>query len=648
MAPVVLRRAQARDDFRRAIKILQAHGLKQSARYCAEVLVGLATSDVSAPNGEVLVAMQAMEDGARMETEESETATSACDATLAELEAEPVSDAFLLASTLFNLGEYARCAAALTGVERAGGPLPASSPPDDLPSREVFLWAYALYLAGEKRKEEKIIEAKRDPLARARATNSHVEPLREVLQARRARGCLKGLGMYALGIVLKELALSRSASGYEEIASFLEAQQQQQQLGEEDRGLPDGLGTAGTFENEVNDARDVLAESARLFPWNWSAWLDMSELTSPSFDHRPGAAAMTAAMTRRPPDLRGTVGSAELVQACHVARVAIEQQRCDDALKLLGELKVLLETSTFVVAHEALAHYARRDFEAAQERFETLRAADPFRLEQLDIYSNVLYVKEARAELSRLAHAAIRTEKYRPETCCVIGNFYSLKRQHERAVIYFQRALRLDRQCLSAWTLMGHEYIEMKNTAAAIEAYRRAVDVNSRDYRAWYGLGQTYEILNMFFYALYYYRKAARLRPYDARMWIAIAQCHEKLHRIDDAVRHYERAANNDDAEGHATLCLARLHRQRNDHERATECYQRYLDALPDDTEILEPTAEALLYLATRLKQQRQFQAAQLHLARLLDFAGPEKLEAQAMLREIRALADAAATASRR
>jgi anaphase-promoting complex subunit 8 len=40
--------------------------------------------------------------------------------------------------------------------------------------------------------------------------------------------------------------------------------------------------------------------------------------------------------------------------------------------------------------------------------------------------------------------------------------------QHEQAVEYFRRALRLNRHYLSAWTLMGHEYVEMKNPAAAI------------------------------------------------------------------------------------------------------------------------------------------------------------------------------------
>ncbi|KAL4180143.1 hypothetical protein AMTRI_Chr13g90650 [Amborella trichopoda] len=74
----------------------------------------------------------------------------------------------------------------------------------------------------------------------------------------------------------------------------------------------------------------------------------------------------------------------------------------------------------------------------------------------------------------------------RHESCCIIGNYYCLKRQHEKAVLYFRWALRLNRKYLSAWTIMGHEYVEMKNAPAAIDAYRRAVDINPRDCRPWY------------------------------------------------------------------------------------------------------------------------------------------------------------------
>ena len=147
-----------------------------------------------------------------------------------------------------------------------------------------------------------------------------------------------------------------------------------------------------------------------------------------------------------------------------------------------------------------------------------------------------------RPKLSFLAHLCSATDKFRPETCVVIGNYYSLLSQHEKAVNYFRRALTLDRSCLSAWTLMGHEYVELKNTHAAIESYRRAVDVNRRDYRAWYGLGQTYEVLEMHAYALWYYKRAAGLRPWDGKMWMAVGSCLQKMGRDAEGIKALKRA----------------------------------------------------------------------------------------------------------
>jgi anaphase-promoting complex subunit 8 len=147
-----------------------------------------------------------------------------------------------------------------------------------------------------------------------------------------------------------------------------------------------------------------------------------------------------------------------------------------------------------------------------------------------------------RPQLAFVAQVATATDKFRPETCCVVGNYYSLKSEHEKAVMYFRRALTLDRNFLSAWTLMGHEYIEMKNTHTAIESYRRAVDVNRKDYRAWYGLGQAYEVLDMSFYALFYYQRAAALRPYDPKMWQAVGSCYAKMGRVDQSIQALKRA----------------------------------------------------------------------------------------------------------
>ena len=100
------------------------------------------------------------------------------------------------------------------------------------------------------------------------------------------------------------------------------------------------------------------------------------------------------------------------------------------------------------------ANYLARQYDEAEEFFSHVLQLDPYRLEHIDIYSNILFVKEKDAELSNLAHNAAKWDKFRPETCCIIGNYYSRKAHHEKAIEYFSRALKLDPHYLSACTLM--------------------------------------------------------------------------------------------------------------------------------------------------------------------------------------------------
>jgi anaphase-promoting complex subunit 8 len=304
----------------------------------------------------------------------------------------------------------------------------------------------------------------------------------------------------------------------------------------------------------------------------------------------------------------------------------------------------------------AVIHYHLREFEQALQWFEdvSLHPSGRYSLDHKDVYSNILYVKEDRVGLSHLAHESVVLDKYRPETCCIIGNYYSLKQQRHKAVLYFQRALKLDRNYTSAWTLMGHEYVELKQTEAAMEAYRRAVNVSPSDYRAWYGLGQTYELLNMHMYALFYYRKAAMLRPYDARMWCAVGQCFASLMKTGDAIRAYEKAVAQQDHEGIATQKLATLYRGEGRTEEAAQCYLRHLELryliTNPDPAMERPTldaivhgvvlgtveAEALLFLAHYHKLHGEYDTAALFASRLVEYPGPEKEHAKSLLRDIR------------
>lgn len=63
------------------------------------------------------------------------------------------------------------------------------------------------------------------------------------------------------------------------------------------------------------------------------------------------------------------------------------------------------------------------DVDNAIETFKRIIKADPYCLDNMDTYSNILYVKEMKVELAYLAHRATEIDKYRLETCCIVGKF---------------------------------------------------------------------------------------------------------------------------------------------------------------------------------------------------------------------------------
>lgn len=61
------------------------------------------------------------------------------------------------------------------------------------------------------------------------------------------------------------------------------------------------------------------------------------------------------------------------------------------------------------------------ELDKAIETFKHLQTVDPYRLDNLDTYSNLLYVRELKTDLANLAHHAVSIDKYKVETCCVVG-----------------------------------------------------------------------------------------------------------------------------------------------------------------------------------------------------------------------------------
>jgi hypothetical protein len=65
------------------------------------------------------------------------------------------------------------------------------------------------------------------------------------------------------------------------------------------------------------------------------------------------------------------------------------------------------------------------DFDLAEQLFDEIYADYPTRFEDLDTYSNILYVMGKRSKLSQVAHKYSAIDRNRPETCCLIGELCS-------------------------------------------------------------------------------------------------------------------------------------------------------------------------------------------------------------------------------
>lgn len=362
-------------------------------------------------------------------------------------------------------------------------------------------------------------------------------------------------------------------------------------------------------------AQERLFASVKLFPYNWSCWQELIA-TIPTFEE---AQVFLLQVRKKEPAFASHV----MFQFFEVVLLQEFYQQLATFSEKVTSLIELFPSFVFLKVQNFLVAYHGLDYFQAEQMFDEIIAKDPLRLDDLDTYSNMLYVMEKKSKLSYLAHYASQVDNFRSETCCIVANYHSMKGEHEKAIMYYRRALLLNKNCLSAWTLMGHEFVELKNSHAAIESYRRAVDINAKDFRAWYGLGQAYEVLDMHLYALYYYQRATNLQPMDKRMWQAIGNCYEKIDKLEEAVRSFEKALaidslNEVDTEGgephvsiepHICYKLAtiseKLGRSKETYRFMRMCLEQEFDwGLSDET------SKARLWLARHALENQRFNEA--------------------------------------
>lgn len=282
-----------------------------------------------------------------------------------------------LAKSYFDLREYDRAAYFVRNSESM------------VPK---FLHLYASFMAKEKRRLDNLTDT-------VNLTESgqlkDLADLLATLKSDYAQRKLDGFCLYLYGVVLKKLDLK-------------------------DMAIP------------------VLVESVHATPTLWSSWLELSPLIT----HKDQLMSLNL------PN--------HWMKSFFLAHTQIELFLNDEGLDMFEQLQEAgFKTCTYITAEIAIAYHNKRsefwnewrpfdnlanieinfsssssffslnfaDVEKAIEIFQHLQEIDPYRLDNLDTLSNLLFVKEMKKEMASLAHRAVEINKYRPETCCVIGEY---------------------------------------------------------------------------------------------------------------------------------------------------------------------------------------------------------------------------------
>jgi anaphase-promoting complex subunit 8 len=408
---------EVRQSLRGASIELSKRGLKLAAKWAAEQLVGLPTS-LSSSAATPSFWYTPPKDGIPPKVT---TAVPWDD----HHHQHQLEDHVIYAQSLFDMGEFDAAAYALSqqpstttesrsmvvGREDMGPPLPQLSP------YGIFLRAYALYLSGERRKEQDLVEITKDPLERSAVTNTYLPQLQRELAPLYQQRRLDPFGIYVYGMVLKELATSSLPIAQTTTSS-----------------------TGSTTTTNAPTVHAILLDSLRQYPYNWSAWLDLASvcINNPIVQEEVEATVTNTQFLAH-----------HWMYYCFLIHLFLEQQQEEQALQLIHRLLFSSATSTtnsnaigldkststhpkvnttstdtdeddmtfnhenfnsnictglfvqsnFLKAMTAVAYYNLRDFDTAQDHFLELCQRDPFRLDQMDIFSNILYVKESKAEL---------------------------------------------------------------------------------------------------------------------------------------------------------------------------------------------------------------------------------------------------------
>ncbi|KAI9837830.1 MAG: hypothetical protein M1819_006764 [Sarea resinae] len=265
---------------------------------------------------------------------------------------------------------------------------------------------------------------------------------------------------------------------------------------------------------------------------------------------------------------------------------SLTHYQCQDALQIFSSLPSAQRETPWVLAQMGKAYYEQANYSDAEKFFKRIRVIAPSRLEDMEVYSTILWHRKNDVELAYLSHELLDVDRLSPQAWCSIGNSFSLQREHDQALKCFKRATQLDPKFAYAFTLQGHEHVANEEYDKALSAYRSGISAENRHYNAWYGLGKVYEKMGKFEVAEKHLRTAAAINPTNAVLVCCIGIVLEKMKNPKAALIQYAKACNLAPRSTLSRFKKARVLMTLQEHQTALTELKLLKDIAPDEANV--------------------------------------------------------------
>lgn len=204
--------------------------------------------------------------------------------------------------------------------------------------------------------------------------------------------------------------------------------------------------------------------------------------------------------------------------------------------------------------------------------------------ENLDILFNIAIECAQNNRLEQAAGILNELALFRKDDSGIfysLGFIASIKREHEKAVELYDRAIGLNPQDQAALINKGASLNELKRYEEALTSLDKAIALNPATAQAWSNKGTALNELKRYEEALSHYEKAIGLDPGYAEAWLNKGVTYAELKRYEEALAHYNKALeiNPDDLEAWSNKGTALNELKR--YEAAAQSFQKVITLNP-------------------------------------------------------------------